>query len=264
MPTTSELDALAKRRTRSALVGIGVLALIVAAAVVGLLSREPAPLSAGPQASSSPTPTQPSAGPTAPAASTDPYGYVRPTRWAQLPESSAMLADRYPVRFARTPAGAASAAAALYQASWTLDAAAAVKAVQVYIAPAGRAATREEALQGVAWFRQQIGVDAQAGLPPEASILVQPTGVRWTSRDGDNIIVNLNLQVDLLASRDQPVISASGAVTVHMRWHPDVRDGDWLAVRTPADQMPTLRYAELGSADFNQLGWSAIRPSKAG
>ncbi|MEV4117025.1 hypothetical protein [Nonomuraea sp. NPDC049695] len=263
MPTPSELDALAKRRARGAFIGAGILALIVVAALAGLLSRESAPPQARPQVSSSAVPPQPSATPAGATEAADPPGYVRPRRWVQLPEASALLGDRYPVRFPRTPAGAAGAAAALYQASWTLDAAAATKAVQIYIAPAARAATREEALQGVAWFRQQIGASAQTALPPEASILVQPTGVRWTRRDDDNVVVNLNLHVDLLASRDQPLINASAAVTVHMRWHPSLREGDWLAVRTPADQMSTLRYAELGTSDFNVLGWAAIKPAKA-
>ncbi|WP_219505135.1 hypothetical protein [Nonomuraea ceibae] len=194
----------------------------------------------------------------------DPSSYVRPTRWVHLPEPSALLADRYPVRFPHSPAGAAAAAAALYQSAWTLDAATAARAVQVYIAPDGRAATRSEARQGAAWFRAQLGVDAEAALPPEASILVQPTGVRWKSLDTDNVVVNLNLEVTLLASRQEPVTSASAAVTVHMRWHPALRSGDWLAVRRPADQMPALRYAELGTAEFNQLGWAAVKSAGPG
>ncbi|MFI7643425.1 hypothetical protein [Nonomuraea sp. NPDC049400] len=263
MPSSHDLDQLARRRLRGAFLGGIVVAVIVAAAVVSLLHREPSGTSLTAAASPAVVTTGASTTPSMPPTASDPSGYVRPDRWVELPEPTATQAERYPVRFPHRPAGAAAAAAALYQASWTLDAAHAAKAVQVYIDPADRAATREEAVQGAGWFRRQLGFDTEAALPPEASILVQPTGVRWTSRDSDNIIVNLNLQVDLMASREQPVTNTSGAVTVHMRWHPEIRGGDWLAVRTPADQMPALRYAEPGSAEFNLLGWSAIRPAKA-
>lgn len=260
MPSASELDRLARRRLRAAVVASLVLLGVVGAALAGLLTLDSS--TSGELASRGDGSPSLKAEPRViPTQNVESDGDVRP-RWTELPESGTVLGDRYRVGFPRTPAGAAAAAASLYQSIWTLDEAAATKAVQIYLTPADRAATREEAVQAVAWFRRQIGVDASAALPPESGLLVQPIGVQWTINDADNIVVSLAVHVEILPGHEQPMISSPAVVTVHMRWHGDVRGGDWLAVRTPAEHLPAPRYAEPGTSDFNLNGWLAIRPTQ--
>ncbi|MFD8560581.1 hypothetical protein ACFV1N_25190 [Streptosporangium canum] len=257
MPSPSDLDALAQQRTRRALIGTVVIIVILVAVVALLLSSsnaDPAPSpSAG--ASTAAAPTRPS-----PATPSTAGGYVAPQRWTTLPDSAHLLQRTYRVGFPHTPQGAAAAASATFQSVWHLAPSQAARAVQVYFAPADRAAFRAHAITNAKWMRQQIGLPADGELPPDASVAVQVTGVQWRTLDSDNVYVSVNMKLDLLAGVGAPLHTLPAASTAHLRWHPGARGGDWLVVQTRADEMPQPEQAEVGTTAFNSAGWLAIRP----
>ncbi|WP_433259740.1 hypothetical protein ACQPYK_49080 (plasmid) [Streptosporangium sp. CA-135522] len=258
MPSASDLDRLAQQRMR-ALIGAGVIIAILAAVIVSLLrGSDPAP-DAAPSAAASAAPTTIKPTP-APVASPPASGYVAPQRGTTLPDAGDFLQRTYRVSFPRTPQGAAAAASAMFQFLWRLDPAEAARAVDVYFAPAARAAARQHTVANAAWMREQIGLPATGELPPDASVAVQITGVQWKVLDSSNAYVSVNMRLDLLAGIGAPLHTVPAASTMHMRWHPAVRGGDWLVVQTPAEQMPQPQRADVGTAQFNAAGWMAIRP----
>jgi hypothetical protein len=265
MPSIPELDRLSQRRMRNALTAAVVVIVVLLGFVVVLLRREtPAPgaadgkptTAARPSATAPSPQAQPSAQPTR-----QPSGpYVQPQRWVDLPEAGDYVDFVYRVRHPHTPEGAVATAASMYQYVWDLEADQAMRAVDVYVAPEIRTEARKEAGEGAAWFRERMGLPKNGTLPPEAGVVTQPIGVRWQVVDKDNVYASVDMKVDLLPGGGADMLSAPGASTVHMRWRPDVRGGDWVALRTPAAQMPMAQYAALGTAEFNSEGWMAIRP----
>ncbi|GGS99041.1 hypothetical protein GCM10010156_66470 [Planobispora rosea] len=263
MPSVSDLDTLAQQRTRRALIGAGVIIVILVAIVALLLSGSgPAPAPSPPPPVGAGTAPPALAPPPPPASASPPAsdGYVPPQRWTALPNGTLLLKRTYRVGFPRTPQGAAAAAAAMFQSVWHLDPARATGAVQVYFAPADQNSFRAHAVTNTRWMRQQIGLSPEGELPPDASVAVQVTGVQWRIVDASNVLVSVNMTLDLLAGVGAPLHTLPAASTAHLRWHPNVRGGDWLVVQDSSQQMPRPEHAELGTAAFNAAGWLGIRP----
>ncbi|WP_329431009.1 hypothetical protein OG339_48500 (plasmid) [Streptosporangium sp. NBC_01495] len=250
MPSASDLDRLAQQRLR-ALIGAGVIIVILVLVVVALWPGSDTP----PQ--SAPSPTQ---SPTASSLSPGQGEYVVAERSTRLPDPGRYLNRTYRVQFPHTVEGAAAAAVAMYQQVWTLDPGAAGKAVDVYFTAADRPARRADAAASSTWMRQQMGLPATGEVPAGANVSIQATGVQWKIVDADNVYVSVLMRLDMMAGPGATLQTTSAATTVHMRWDPTLRGGDWAVIQTPANQMPKPATAEVGTVAYNEQGWMAIRP----
>ncbi|GAA3843825.1 hypothetical protein GCM10022226_78520 [Sphaerisporangium flaviroseum] len=259
MPSASDLDDLARRRIRrasiGALIAVGALIAIVMVAVA-LLDGDGRPSSAPPPSSTS-TPPHP---PTSDSVPEVPGSSQAPRASAQLPKPGDYLRGLYPVRFPHTAAGATAAAAAMYQYTWTVDPTHATRVVGVYVASEAQQSARRTAVDSVRYFRKQMDLPATGEVPAAATIAVRPIGVQWKIVDADNVYASVSMSIDMLPGTGEPSLTAPAASTVHMQWRAAVRGGDWVALRTPAQQMPSPHYAEPGTPQFTQQGWLAIRP----
>ncbi|MBB2749239.1 UNVERIFIED_ORG: hypothetical protein FHR35_009152 [Microbispora rosea subsp. rosea] len=256
MPSTTDLDQLARRRLRQALTAAGVVIVVLVLALAVLLNRQRQTPPPAVQAIATVSPAPP-AGAATPADSRD--GYVVPARWTALPNAARYLRQMYPINFPHTAASAAAAATAMYQHVLAIDMGQVMSAVDVYVASADRAAVKREATGNSVWLRGQMGLPPSGQLPPEAGVVAQPVGVRWQVNGPDDVYVSVDMSLDMLPGGDADSITMTVAMTVHMQWRADIRGGDWVARRTPARQMPQPKAADLGSGDFNAQGWMALR-----
>jgi hypothetical protein len=264
MPSSSDLDALARRRVRRALLAAAAAIIVLIAVVTLLLPRlggttppvaapfSSAPPVAAPSDATGQTPAPPQSSPQASAAAGQ--------RYASLPKPGDYLDGLYPVSFPHTSAGAAAAAAAMYQYIWTVDPGQAARVVDVYITTEDRPTSRRSAAESVRALRQRMGLPPTGEVPASATIAVQPIGVQWRMVDADNVYASIAMRIDMLPGNGRQLRTAPAASTAHMQWRSSVRGGDWVALQSPASTMPNPGYAEPGTPAFARQGWRAIRP----
>jgi hypothetical protein len=262
-----EFQAAAARRMRRLVTGLVVLVLVLVATVLVLALRSgdrstppaatsPLPARDGTTSASSPAAVSPFS-PTA--TFTPDSSFVAPVRWVRLPPSTGTRLG-LPTGFPHTPQGAVAAAvaAAQYGTTWDLDET--DRVVRAYAVPAELDRHLAGSQREVSGSRQSLGLPATGPLPAGAAISGAPIGVVWTVLGPDLVqVVVLGRQTYTTPGSGQKTLLSSGQQ--RMVW----TDGDWrTAVFTPDQTVKTPDPVDLGSAAFNDAGWTAIQQGSSG
>ncbi|MGQ0625608.1 MAG: hypothetical protein ACT4PP_13285 [Sporichthyaceae bacterium] len=203
-------------------------------------SGSPAAASAAPGAGATPVP--------APSFAFDP-----PLRRVVLPAGLAQVHE-FPVRFPRTADGAAAAAVAMTRYSAGLDLAALSQALRIYVEPAAAAQADQSAAAALTAARARLGVPATGPAPQEASFSALPIGVQWRESGPDLVSVAVLCVLEYRLG-DLVTEELSSAMST-MIW--DEAGQDWKVRPEPAGAIAGPAPAPLGSAAFNDAGWSAL------
>ncbi|MFP8906171.1 hypothetical protein [Streptomyces atacamensis] len=249
---TLEIQQAAARRMRRLVLGLVALVVVLAAAVVALVvTGDSGPSSAAPGPSSVPGGTA-SAPPSPLPTETAEGGYVAPEKWVVLPKGRGEE-DGLPVKFEHTPEGAAAAAVEAVRHGWTWDADAAERAAAVYSVPSEADDLKKAAREATAASRLSAGVPGTGELPEGARMSVFPLGVQWTAEGPDKVTVSVLARIVYRSGADSDETTQLSAATNTMVW----TDGDWHSKTGAAQSAPEPH--DVGTAGFNDAGWSAIQ-----
>jgi hypothetical protein len=249
----------AARRMRRLIIALAGLVVVLAGTVLVLALRSGG---ATPVTTSSPATTT-AAQPTSSAQAVTPAitpgaGFVAPVRWVRLPRPAGTRLG-LPTGFEHTPQGAVAAAVAIAQCdTWDLDLA--DRAAQAYSLPGDQDKVRASSRQSVTASRQENGLPGTGPLPAGASLSSAPIGVAWTAVSADRVEVSM-------LSRTTYTTPAAGQKTMLFSSHERMvwSNGDWYGVPyAPDTTTKLLPVADLGSAAFNDAGWTAIQQGSAG
>lgn len=184
-------------------------------------------------------------------------GAPAPGSTVTLPQAGQVIDQKFPVRFPHTPAGAASAMAAMLSSTWTMDAAGNTQAADVYAQPQIRSIARQAGAPAAADLRQRVGLPAGGKLPEGAYVSVTPTGVRWKVLSPDQVQVAMMVSVSSAASTQTAPSTRVATIGSGWVWDTSVRGGDWVFTGDDVDAMvPDI--ADPGTPQFTKLGWLAI------
>jgi hypothetical protein len=187
----------------------------------------------------------------APSAAPVEVAFEAPRARAVLPAGGDQV-DEYPVSFPHTVEGAAAAAVAVTRYSASLDFAAVSEVLRLYAIPGNKAAgiADRAAAAAVSAGRSRLGVPTVGPAPTDTSVLAEPFAVQWTKQGLDEIDVSVLSAVEFRTGEkvDRELV-ATGS---HWRWV----GNDWHLV--PGQTPTTPAAAELGTKQFNRLGWTAV------
>jgi hypothetical protein len=179
--------------------------------------------------------------------------WVPPARQVTLPAGTDQI-DELPVGFPQTPEGAAAAEVAKDRYSSTLDYHLANTVARVYLAPELATTADDASTAAVADLRARLGV-AELGPPSaEASVATRPIAVQWVTEGDERTEVSVLVQVDYRIR--QKAWSEIAASTTVWQWMEESgRPADW---RLVGARRPAADLTRIGTAAFNDTGWSAI------
>lgn len=160
--------------------------------------------------------------------------------------------DEYPVSFPHTAQGVAAAAVAVTRYSASLDFATVSEVLRLYAIDGTKAATVADkaAAAAVSAGRARLGVPAIGPAPTDTSVIAEPFAVQWVKRSVDEYDVSVLSAVEFRTGQtvDRQLVTTGS----HWRW----TGTDWHEV--PGDAPNTPAAAELGTPEFNTLGWTAL------
>ncbi|WP_326655671.1 hypothetical protein [Streptomyces sp. NBC_01750] len=247
---TLDLQQAAQRRMRRAvfvLTGI-VLVLVAALVVIAVTGGDSGSDKGAPAPQPSNTAPKPAA--TLPE---DDGGYVAPEKYAKLPDAAAKVGN-LPVKFPRTPEGAAAMTVASARNAWSLDPAQVKAGILAYASAQYRNDMAAAAEDGAKGNREFAGVSASGPLPAGATLNAWPIGVKWAEVDSSSVDVLVLLRVT-----HAPKAGADSTTTLVVSPGRAVwESGDWKVMPTdPPKNLPDP--VDVGSAKFNEDGWKAIQ-----
>lgn len=179
--------------------------------------------------------------------------FQAPSRRVVLPTGSEQV-DEYPMRFPHTPEGAVAAAVSLTRYSASLDYVVVDEVIRLYAMPgeAAAEAADQASAAAVSAGRARLELPMSGPSPMDASVFAEPFGVRWTAKGADRVIVSVLSAVEYRAGTRQ----LRELVAANTAWRWDAGIGDWRVAPGDAGQAPDA--AEIGSAAFNNAGWTAL------
>ncbi|MFC4517960.1 MULTISPECIES: hypothetical protein [Streptomyces] len=241
-----DLQAAANKRMRRGLIALAAIVVVLAVIIVFLLAfGGDKKTTDGKGASAG---TQP-----APAATETPSDtYTNPKNWVDLPNGTG-TSNGLPVKFPKSPEGAAAMMVSLLRASWTLDPADVARAATTYSLPQEVEAVKAAAPQAAAGNRKVAGIPTDGPIPPGARFFAIPIGVQWTRQDDTHVRVSVDIRVVTNAGNgaenETQLISMAGMAV----WSGD----DWKNASLPPGDQPEP--FDIGSEGFNKAGWKAIQ-----
>jgi hypothetical protein len=189
-----------------------------------------------------------------PVTSPAPESWVPPVRQVTLPAGSDQI-DELPVGFPHTPEGAAAAEVAKDRYSSTLDYRLANSVARVYLTPAMAATADQASTAAVAELRAKLDVPEAGPAPVDVSAATRPIGVQWEADGDDRTEVSVLVQIDY-RSRERAWSDLAASTTVWQWMAGEAgRPDDW---RLVGARKPDADLAQVGTAAFNDAGWSAL------
>jgi hypothetical protein len=183
-----------------------------------------------------------------------PEAWVPPARQVTLPAGTGQI-DELPVGFPQTPEGAAAAEVAKDRYSSTLDYHLANTVARVYLAPELATTADEASTAAVADLRAKLGVGNFGPAPANVSAVTRPLGVQWVADGDDRTEVSVLVQINYRTrEKAWSELAASSTVWQWMEGEGG-RPADW---RLVGAHQPEADLAQIGTAAFNDAGWSAI------
>lgn len=179
--------------------------------------------------------------------------FQAPARRVILPIGSAQI-DEYPTRFPHTPEGAVAAAVSLTRYSAALDYVVVDDVLRRY-AISGEAAAEaadEASAVAVSAGRARLALPMSGPAPLDSSVLAEPFGVRWVAKGEDKVIVSVLSAVEYRSGAKE----LRELIAAKTEWRWDASLGDWRVAPGDAGRAPDP--AEIGSAEFNEAGWTAL------
>lgn len=234
---------------RRAVITLGVLVLVLVAALVVIALRGG---DAPPKGAPAPQPSTTAPKPTA-TLPPDDGGYVAPAETVKLPDGATKSGD-LPVKFPRTPDGAAAMAVASARNAWSLDPQRIRAGILAYASAQYRDQMAASADAGAKGNREFAGIPATGPVPAGATLNAWPIGVKYAAVDSDTVDVLVLLRVTHAAKTGtQPtttlIVSPGRAV-----WE----GGDWKGTATDPNQ-PLPDPVDIGTVGFNEDRWQAIQ-----
>ncbi|MGQ0463977.1 MAG: hypothetical protein ACT4QG_01530 [Sporichthyaceae bacterium] len=228
-------------RSRRMLVGAGLVVLGLWAAALGSIQLR--------DGSDAASPASVVVVPDAPVA----VAFQAPERRVVLPIGAEQV-DEYPMRFPHTPEGAAAAAVSLTRYSASLDYVVVDEVLRLYAmsTDAAAEAADQAAAVAVSAGRARLGLPMSGPSPLDASVFAEPFGIRWTAKGKDRVIVSVLSAVEYRSGQRE----LRELVAANTEWRWDARVGDWRVAPGDAGRAPAA--AEIGSAEFNDAGWTAL------
>jgi hypothetical protein len=180
--------------------------------------------------------------------------WVPPVRQVTLPAGTDQI-DELPVGFPHTAEGAAATEVAKDRYSSTLDYRLANSVARVYLAPAMAATADQASTAAVAELRAKLDVPESGPAPVDVSAATRPIGVQWDTDGEDRTEVSVLVQIDY-RSRERAWSELAASTTVWQWMAGEAgRPADW---RLVGGGKPDADLAQVGTAAFNDAGWSAL------
>lgn len=198
-----------------------------------------------------------------------------PGEWETDPDTElpigATSRDGHPVGFPNTEVGAAALVVELNRAQIGLDYDTALTTIRVYAAPEDQAFFDALATSAVDQRRKELGVPGGGEVNAPAGYAQTPIGYQVEEYGQDHYLVSVLNEVTTTTANGQ-VNRTAYVGQQFVQWTPDSQDGqegagDWQLVepsdadRTQLLATPVPAVADLGSAAFEQAGWSALLDS---
>jgi hypothetical protein len=256
-----DLERAAQRRMRILVIVLAAAVVLLAGIVVSLVAG-----GSGDGADPSPAPTGSPAGNDNggpdddpgydPAETTQPPSdYAAPDEWVQLPTGSGME-EGLPVGFPQTSEGAVAMVVSSTRTGWTWDVAQAESGARVYV----NADEREDALAmvdgSVRAVREYVGIAQNGPIPEGAALNAAPIGVQWEELEDGSVRVSTLTRVTFTPGGGEPTTNHLHTTVNDAVWE----DGDWQVHSVPAEVVQDVTDpADIGSEEFNSLGWIAIQ-----
>ncbi|MGW3091660.1 hypothetical protein [Streptomyces sp. NPDC001108] len=248
---TLDIQRQATRRMRRLVVVLVLVVLVLVAALVVIAVTTGRPTDHDNSAPAPrPSASAPSPAPTLPEES---GGYVAPEEYVKLPDGSAK-AGGLPVRFPRTPEGAAAMAVASSRNAYSWDAGQIRHGILTYAASQYRADMADAAEDGAVGNREYAGVPPKGPVPEGATLNAWPIGVQWTAVDTGSVDVLVLMRVTHSPGTGKKISTDLVVTPGRAIWEA----GDWKIEPTaPTDDLPDP--VDLGTPGFNSGGWKAIQ-----
>lgn len=179
--------------------------------------------------------------------------FQAPARRVILPIGGEQI-DEYSTRFPHTPEGAVAAAVSLTRYSASLDYVVVDDVLRLY-AMSGEAAAEaadEASAVAVSAGRARLGLPMSGPAPLDSSVFAEPFGMRWVAKGEDKVIVSVLSAVEYRSGTKE----LRELVAANTEWRWDASLGDWRVAPGDAGRAPSA--AEIGSAEFNEAGWTAL------
>ncbi|NWF30873.1 hypothetical protein HW130_32295 [Streptomyces sp. PKU-EA00015] len=249
---TLDIQQQAARRMRRAVFALGgiIVVLVVVIVVIAVTggrstnndsSNSPAP---GTSATGEPEPVE-----TLP----DDGGYVAPEEYVKLPDGTSK-AGNLPIKFARTPEGAAAAGVAATRNAYSWNAAQVRAGINTYSAAAYRDEMAAQVEESVKANREYAGIPATGPVPEGATLSAWPIGVQWQRETSNSVDLLILLRVTYSAGTGEKSTTNLVVTPTRAVWE----SGDWKVEPTPpSENLPDP--VDIGTARFNLDGWKAIQ-----
>ncbi len=184
---------------------------------------------------------------------TAPVAFEAPIRRVVLPAGAAQV-NEYPTSFPHSPEGAAAAAVALTRYSASLDYQVVDEVLRLYAATGAAAAEAADgaAAAAVSAGRARLGLAMSGPAPMDSSVFAEPFAVRWVAKGADKVVVSVLAAVEYRSAQKQ----TRELVAATTLWKWDATLQDWRV--TPGEAGTTPPTAEIGSTEFNEVGWTAL------
>ncbi|MFD5372089.1 hypothetical protein [Streptomyces sp. NPDC127103] len=236
---------------RRAVITLGTLVLVLAAALVVIGVRGGG--SDGKAAAPAPQPTATAGAQPTATLPPDDGGYVAPEQTVTLPTGAAK-AGGLPVKFPRTPEGAAAMAVSSVRNAWALDPARIRAGILAYASTRYRDEMASAADMGAQGNREFAGIATTGPVPTGATLNAWPVGVKYTAVDSSTVDVLVLLRVT-----HAPKVGAEPTTTLIVSPGRAVwENGDWKGVPTDPNQ-PLPDPVDVGTPFFNEDRWMAIQ-----